>query len=277
MPPSTLATCWRKHVARTSNMLPSTCCFQHVEGEKLLIPATCCRQQVEAMFNLLLLVEFNLLKARPHWQHVESNMLPVNMLKLSGNKLKLLSTCWRYEQHVAGFCQHVEVAFNMLKIRTTCCRFLATSWKPLPTEIRSWQHVEASWTRSTFGNMLKVRATSCRSCFPCGRVVACCSNMLNDLWAAILDFPLPVTSGSIHNTVIELLDPENVGIAVGAALLSSLEAEIKILPVYGPPSWISDFWIHLAVFPIGPSGFWIQKLWGRRWNGIAFYSLEAEI
>jgi len=51
--------------------------------------------------------------------------------------------------------------------------------------------------------------------------------MLNDLWAAILDFPLPVTSGSIHNTVIELLDPENVGIAVGAALLSSLEAEIK--------------------------------------------------
>ena len=50
--------------------------------------------------------------------------------------------------------------------------------------------------------------------------------MLNDLWAAILDFRLPVTSGSIRNTVIELLDPETVGIAVGAALLSSLEAEI---------------------------------------------------
>ena len=35
-----------------------------------------------------------------------------------------------------------------------------------------------------------------------------------------------VTSGSICDSAIEFLDPENGGIAVGTALLSSLEAEI---------------------------------------------------
>ena len=37
---------------------------------------------------------------------------------------------------------------------------------------------------------------------------------------------LPVTSGSIRNSAVELLDPENGGLAVGTALISSLEAEI---------------------------------------------------
>ena len=34
------------------------------------------------------------------------------------------------------------------------------------------------------------------------------------LTAAILHFRLPVTSGSILDSAIELLDPENVGVAV---------------------------------------------------------------
>ena len=41
----------------------------------------------------------------------------------------------------------------------------------------------------------------------------------------IFDLRLPVTSSSIRDCAIELLDHENVG-AVGTELLSSLEAEI---------------------------------------------------
>ena len=44
--------------------------------------------------------------------------------------------------------------------------------------------------------------------------------------AAIFKNRLPVISGSIGNSPIELLDPENVEVAVGTELLSSLEAEI---------------------------------------------------
>ena len=44
--------------------------------------------------------------------------------------------------------------------------------------------------------------------------------------AAILDIRLPLTSGGIRNSPIELLDQENGGLAVGTALISSLEAEI---------------------------------------------------
>ena len=46
------------------------------------------------------------------------------------------------------------------------------------------------------------------------------------LAAAILKNRLPVTSGSIRIIAIELLDPENGGLAVGTASLSGLEAEI---------------------------------------------------
>ena len=46
------------------------------------------------------------------------------------------------------------------------------------------------------------------------------------LAAAILKNRLPVTSGSIRVVAIELLDPENGGLAVGTASLSGLEAEI---------------------------------------------------
>ena len=43
---------------------------------------------------------------------------------------------------------------------------------------------------------------------------------------AIFEFRLPVTSGIIRNSAGELVDPENGGLAVGTALISSLEAEI---------------------------------------------------
>jgi hypothetical protein len=45
--------------------------------------------------------------------------------------------------------------------------------------------------------------------------------------AAILNFfQLPFTPLNIHTSAIEFLYPENVGIAVGTALLPGLEAEI---------------------------------------------------
>ena len=37
---------------------------------------------------------------------------------------------------------------------------------------------------------------------------------------------LPVISGTIRNSAVGLLDPENGGLAVGTALLSCLEAEL---------------------------------------------------
>ena len=85
--------------------------------------------------------------------------------------------------------------------------------------------------------------------------------------AAILRFRLPVTSGSILNSAIELLDLENGGLAVGTAFLSCLEAEIYVLSVYWPPSWISDFRLHRAVSALSLFGSRTQTTW---WWPLAF-------
>ena len=46
------------------------------------------------------------------------------------------------------------------------------------------------------------------------------------LMAAIFDLPVTPTSESIYNSSTVLLDPENVGVAVGISLLSLIQAEI---------------------------------------------------
>jgi len=46
------------------------------------------------------------------------------------------------------------------------------------------------------------------------------------LTAAILDLSLPVRSGSIVGITVGLLDPENIGLAVGIALLLCVQVEI---------------------------------------------------
>ena len=46
--------------------------------------------------------------------------------------------------------------------------------------------------------------------------------------AAILDFWLPVWSGNFHIDFFELLDPKNMGVAVGILILARLEAEIHL-------------------------------------------------
>ena len=46
------------------------------------------------------------------------------------------------------------------------------------------------------------------------------------LMAAIFDLPVTPTSESIFNSPTGLLDPENVGVAVGISMLSHIQAEI---------------------------------------------------
>jgi hypothetical protein len=52
--------------------------------------------------------------------------------------------------------------------------------------------------------------------------------------AAILDFWLPVSSGSDTGSTVEKFDPENMWVAVGILFLASLEVEI-CLGVFLPP------------------------------------------
>ena len=52
-------------------------------------------------------------------------------------------------------------------------------------------------------------------------------------------------------SAVGMLVPENMGIAVRIALLSCVQAEIRVRTLCDLPSWISDFRFHLAVLP-GP-------------------------
>ena len=53
--------------------------------------------------------------------------------------------------------------------------------------------------------------------------------------AAILDFWLPVSSGSVTDSAIEKFDLENLGVAVGILFLAGLEAEIHMGGCFTPP------------------------------------------
>ena len=55
--------------------------------------------------------------------------------------------------------------------------------------------------------------------------------MRRGLTAAILDFRLPVTRGGIYSVTFGMADLENLDTAVETALISSLQAEISVLPV----------------------------------------------
>ena len=58
------------------------------------------------------------------------------------------------------------------------------------------------------------------------------------LMAAIFDFPVALTSDSIHNSITVLLDPENVEDTVGNSLLATIEdlrSELHVFPVSHPP------------------------------------------
>ena len=53
--------------------------------------------------------------------------------------------------------------------------------------------------------------------------------------AAILNFPLPVSTYSIRNSSIVLLDPENMGVAVEILFLGAIEPEIRWGVILPPP------------------------------------------
>ena len=49
--------------------------------------------------------------------------------------------------------------------------------------------------------------------------------------ATMLDFRLPAACRIISSNIVGMADPENLGTAVETALISSLTAEISVLPV----------------------------------------------
>ena len=61
--------------------------------------------------------------------------------------------------------------------------------------------------------------------------------------AAILDFRLPVIWGSNLDSAIELLDPENVGVAVEISFICAIEAELHLF--YAVFSW-SDIYYRVC-------------------------------
>jgi len=44
--------------------------------------------------------------------------------------------------------------------------------------------------------------------------------------AAILDFWLPISSGSVTDSTIEMFDPEKMGVSVGILFLANVEAAV---------------------------------------------------
>jgi hypothetical protein len=70
--------------------------------------------------------------------------------------------------------------------------------------------------------------------------------------AAMFDLPVTPTWESIRTSPTVFPDPDNMGIAVGISFLSCIEAEIRFVSFLQPPSWISDFRIHPAVFMMVP-------------------------
>ena len=71
------------------------------------------------------------------------------------------------------------------------------------------------------------------------------------LAAAILNFRLPVTSGSIPDSASELLDHENVGLAVEISFLCAIEAEQHLL--YAAFTW-SEIYYRFCSRHIGILG-----------------------
>ena len=73
-------------------------------------------------------------------------------------------------------------------------------------------------------------------------------------WPPSWTFPLPVWSHSLLVSLIGKLDPENIGLAFGILLITSLGASAYAFEVWRPPSRIfpPPVWSHSI--PISPSG-----------------------
>ena len=76
---------------------------------------------------------------------------------------------------------------------------------------------------------------------------------------AIFRFGCRSTSGVVDKESFESGDPENLSIAVGTACLSVVEREIKLLPVWRSPSFVSAVVGRRRVSAMSPSSRAIPK------------------
>lgn len=68
-----------------------------------------------------------------------------------------------------------------------------------------------------------------------------------------MDFPLPVGPAALYSILLSpigVLDLENVGVVAEVLFLSYLQAEIQVVLVWRPPSWIFHFWFGCTIFPL---------------------------
>ena len=69
------------------------------------------------------------------------------------------------------------------------------------------------------------------------RLIYCVISYILPVMASIFDLPHTPMSESVHTSPTELLNSENVGVAVGIFLISGIEAELLrfsfVLPVLG--------------------------------------------
>ena len=67
-------------------------------------------------------------------------------------------------------------------------------------------------------------------------------------------FLLSVWAGGIRPSPVRKLDPKNMGVAVGIALISCVQAEIHAFEVYRLPSWICPLPVGSHCSLVSPIG-----------------------
>ena len=92
-----------------------------------------------------------------------------------------------------------------------------------------------------------------------------------------MDFLLPVWFSSVLLFSVGLLDLENVGLAVEISFLSHLQAEIKVFPVWRPPSWIFHFRFGCNIFSSVPLDSLTSKIKLYLWNFFDIMSTSRDI
>ncbi|HSN22679.1 MAG TPA: hypothetical protein VLS45_00695 [Methylomicrobium sp.] len=79
--------------------------------------------------------------------------------------------------------------------------------------------------------------------------------------AAILRFRCRTMSAGVGGESIEIVDPENLVVAVGISILSVMEQEIQLLPVWRPPFCVSGVGRCRRVLAVSPLRWLTPKTW----------------
>ena len=86
-----------------------------------------------------------------------------------------------------------------------------------------------------------------------------------------LDFRHTLTSNS-NLTCLSVLFTSKTWYANGIVLISCVKAELRVITLFQPPSWISDFQFYLAVFLIAPLKSLTRKHGDRHQNYVSIRS-----